>query len=135
MSSIEALPPNDSPLNFGWKLVDGDYQLPWFQGDLWPNSLGITYKCENYDSKYCMLLLLFLFTVASFCCIFVMISAEIDVLIIIKTDMFCLISSLCYLEMIEDSEECDKMFNEVDNAEWDISDDNDFDLRSDSEKE
>ena len=49
--------------------------------------------------------------------------------------MFCLISSLCYLEMIEDSEECDKMFNEVDNAEWDISDDNDFDLRSDSEKE
>ena len=64
-----------------------------------------------------MLLLLFLFTVASFCCIFVMISTEIDVLIIIKTDMFCLISSLCYLEMIEDSEECDKMFNEVDNAE------------------
>ena len=64
-----------------------------------------------------MLLLLFLFTVASFCCIFVMISAEIDVLIIIKTDTFCLISSLCYLEMIEDSEECDKMFNEVDNAE------------------
>ena len=64
-----------------------------------------------------------------------MISTEIDVLIIIKTDMFCLISSLCYLEMIEDSEECDKMFNEVDNAEWDISDDNDFDLRSDSEKE
>ena len=64
-----------------------------------------------------------------------MISTEIDVLIIIKTDMFCLISSLCYLEMFEDSEECDKMFNEVDNAEWDISDDNDFDLRSDSEKE
>ena len=35
--------------------------------------------------------------------------------------------------MTEESEECDKMLNEVDDVEWDISDDDD--LRSDSEKE
>ena len=27
MSSIEVSPPNDSPLDFGWKLVDRNYQL------------------------------------------------------------------------------------------------------------
>ena len=36
--------------------------------------------------------------------------------------------------MIEDSEECDEMFNEVDNGEWDISDGDDDDLRSDVKK-
>ena len=35
--------------------------------------------------------------------------------------------------MTEESEECDKMFNEVDDVEWDISDEDD--LRSDSGKE
>ena len=48
--------------------------------------------------------------------------------------MFCLIGSLCYLEMTEESKECDKMFNEVDDSEWDTSDDGD-DLQGDSEKE
>ena len=49
--------------------------------------------------------------------------------------MFCLIGSLCYLEMAEESEECDKMFNEVDDGEWDISDDDANDLQSDGGKE
>ena len=34
--------------------------------------------------------------------------------------------------MAEDSEQCDEMSNEVDDGEWDISDDDDDDLRSDS---
>ena len=59
MSSIEASPPNDSPLDFSWELVDGNYQWLWFQGDLWPSWLGIRCECERHDSKYCMLLLLF----------------------------------------------------------------------------
>ena len=42
---------------------------------------------------------------------------------------------LCYLGMTEESKECDKMFNEVDDGEWDISDDDDDDLQSDSGKE
>ena len=37
--------------------------------------------------------------------------------------------------MTEESKECDKMFNEVDDSEWDISDDDDDDLQSDSGKE
>ena len=37
--------------------------------------------------------------------------------------------------MTEESKECDKMFNEVDDGEWDISDDDDDDLQSDSGKE
>ena len=37
--------------------------------------------------------------------------------------------------MTEGSEKCDKMFKEVDNDEWNISDDNDDDLRSNSEEE
>ena len=45
------------------------------------------------------------------------------------------IGSLCYLEMVEGSEECDKMFNEVDDGKWDISDDNEDDVQSNSEKE
>ena len=49
--------------------------------------------------------------------------------------MSCLVGSLCYLEMIEDSKECDKMFNEVDDGEWDISDDNDSELQSHSKKD
>ena len=59
MSSIEGSAPNDLPLDFGWKLVDGNYQLLWFEGDLWPSSLDIRYECEIHDNKYCMLLLLF----------------------------------------------------------------------------
>ena len=46
--------------------------------------------------------------------------------------MFCLIVSLCYLEMNEERE-CDEMFYEVDDGEWDISDDDD--LWSNSGKE
>ena len=34
--------------------------------------------------------------------------------------------------MAEESEECDEMSNEVDDGEWDISDDDDDDLRRDS---
>ena len=49
--------------------------------------------------------------------------------------VFFLLFLLCYSEMNEKSEECEKIFNEVDDGEWDISDDNDDDLRSDSEKE
>ena len=49
--------------------------------------------------------------------------------------MFCLTGSLCYLEMTEESKECDEMFNEVDDGEWGISDDNDDDFLSDSRKE
>ena len=37
--------------------------------------------------------------------------------------------------MTEVSEECDEMFSEVDDGEWDISDDDDDDLRSNSGKE
>ena len=37
--------------------------------------------------------------------------------------------------MTEESEECDKMFNEVDDGEWDISDDDADDLQSDGGKE
>ena len=59
MSSIEALPPNVSPLNFGWKLVNRNYQLLWFEGDLSPSSFDITHKCEKHDGKYFMLLLSF----------------------------------------------------------------------------
>ena len=40
-----------------------------------------------------------------------------------------------YAEMIENSEECDKIFNQVDDGKWDISDDDVDDIRSDSEKE
>ena len=49
--------------------------------------------------------------------------------------VFFLLFLLCYSEMNEKSEECETIFNEVDDGEWDISDDNDDDLRSDSEKE
>ena len=49
--------------------------------------------------------------------------------------MFCLIGFLCYLRMTEESKECDKMFNGVDDGEWDISDDDDDDLKSDNGKE
>ena len=59
MSSIEASPPNDSPLDFGWKLVDRNYQLLWFEGDLRPSSLDITYEYEKHDGQYGMSLLLF----------------------------------------------------------------------------
>ena len=59
MSSIEALPPNDSPLDFGWKLVNRNYQLLWFEGDLSSSSLGITYECEKHDGTCCILLLLY----------------------------------------------------------------------------
>ena len=59
MSSIEASPPNNSPLDFGWKLVDRNYQLLWFEGDLRPSSLDITYEYEKHDGQYGMSLLLF----------------------------------------------------------------------------
>ena len=59
MSSIEASPPNDSPLDFGWKLVNRNYQLLWFEGDLSSSSLGITYECEKHDGTCCILLLLY----------------------------------------------------------------------------
>ena len=49
--------------------------------------------------------------------------------------MFCLIGSLCYLEMTEESEECDEMFSETDDGEWGISDEDDDDLRSASGKD
>ena len=52
MSSIEASPPNNSPCDLGWKLVGRNYQLLWFEGDLSPSSLDITYKCEKHDGKY-----------------------------------------------------------------------------------
>ena len=54
---------------------------------------------------------------------------------ITETNMFCLISPICYLEMTEGSEECGEMFNEVDDGEWDIRDDHDDEVRSDSGKE
>ena len=60
ISSIDASPPNGSPLNIGWKLVDRNYQLLWFESDLSPVSLNITYECEKHDGKYCILLLPFL---------------------------------------------------------------------------
>ena len=47
MSSIKASPPNNSPLNFESKLVDRNYQLLLFEGDLSPSSLDIKYKCEK----------------------------------------------------------------------------------------
>ena len=68
ISSIDASPPNGSQLDIGWKLVDRSYQLLWFENELSPISLDITYECEKHDGKYCILLL-------PFCCIFGMISA------------------------------------------------------------
>ena len=59
MSTIEASPPNYSSPDFGWKFVNGDYQLLWSEGGLSPSSLDVTYECEKHDGKYCMLLLLF----------------------------------------------------------------------------
>ena len=59
ISSIDASPPNGSPLDIGWKLVDRNYQLLWFESDLSPVSLNITYECEKHDGKYCILLLPF----------------------------------------------------------------------------
>ena len=47
MSSIKASPPNNSPLNFESKLVDRNYQLLLFEGDLLPSSLDIKYECEK----------------------------------------------------------------------------------------
>ena len=47
--------------------------------------------------------------------------------------MICLIGSLCYLEITEESEDCEEMFHEVDDGEWDVSDDDDDDLQGDSE--
>ena len=40
-----------------------------------------------------------------------------------------------FLEMIEDSEKCKKMFNEVDDGKWDLSDDDVDDVQSNIEKE
>ena len=37
--------------------------------------------------------------------------------------------------MTEESEECDEMFSETDDGEWDISDEDDDDLRSASGKD
>ena len=54
---------------------------------------------------------------------------------IIKTNLCFSIGSLFYLQMTQDSEEWDKMFNEVDDGEWDTLDDDDDDVQSDSEKE
>ena len=50
MSTIEASPSNYSLLDFGWKFVNRDYQLLWFEGGLSPSVTS---------GKYCMLLLLF----------------------------------------------------------------------------
>ena len=44
------------------------------------------------------------------------------------------IGSLNYLEKIEDREKCYKMFNEVDDGKWEISDYNHNDVWSDSAK-
>ena len=54
---------------------------------------------------------------------------------LLKPNVFCLIGFSCYLEITEDCEECDKMFNGVDDGEWDINDDDDDALWSDSGKE
>ena len=51
ISSIDASPPNGSPLDIGWKLVDRNYQLLWFESDQSPISLNITYECEKHDGK------------------------------------------------------------------------------------
>ena len=53
---------------------------------------------------------------------------------IIETNLRFFIDSLSYLEKIEDSEKCYKMFNEVDGGKWEISDDNHNDVRSNSAK-
>ena len=53
---------------------------------------------------------------------------------IIETNLRFFIDSLSYLEKIEDSEKCYKMFNEVHGGKWEISDDNHNDVRSDSAK-
>ena len=42
--------------------------------------------------------------------------------------VFSLTGFLCYLEITEDSEECDEMSNKVHDGEWDISGDNNDDL-------
>ena len=52
-----------------------------------------------------------------------------------KTIGVFLIGPSCYLEMTEDSKKWDKMFSEVEDGDQDISDDNENDVQSDSEKE
>ena len=80
-----------------------------FESDLPPSLVDTKYECEKHVGKYYMFLFCF-----------------------VLLDVFCLIDSLCYLEMTEKSKECAKMLNEVD---WGISDDDDDEFRSDSGKE
>ena len=49
--------------------------------------------------------------------------------------MFCLICFLCYSEKTEESDEYNVMFSEIDDGEWDTSDNDNDDLRSDSGKQ
>ena len=55
---------------------------------------------------------------------------------VIETNMcFFLIGPLYYSEFTEDIETSEKFFNEIDGGEWAISDSNDNDVQSNSEKE
>ena len=134
MSSIKALPSNNSSPDFGWKLVDRNYQSLWPEDELSQSSLDITYECEKHGGKYWMLLLLF------FDCLFLLHFWHdicINRCLNGYWNQYALFSigSLCYLGMTEDGEWCDKMSNEVDDSERDIRDDDYDGLQSNSWKE
>ena len=51
LSSIEPLEPPMSPLDYGWKLVDGQYRINWFDGEAAPNSLDIILNDDDGDNE------------------------------------------------------------------------------------
>ena len=59
MPLIEAVPPNDLPLDFGLEICWQKLSVTLVEGDLSPTSLDVTYECEKHGGKYSMLLLLF----------------------------------------------------------------------------
>ena len=107
--SIEVPLPNDSPLDLVWKLVGRKCKLLWFEGDLSPSSLDVTYECEKNDGKYCMLLFLFfdyLFFLYFWHDLCRNMSRWLSEPICISLNWFFL------LEVIEENEKCGKMFKE-----------------------
>ena len=132
MPLIEALPPNDLPLDFGLEICWQKLSVTLVEGGLSPTSFDVTYECEKHGGKYCMLLLLF------FDCLFLLhfwhdlcINSCFDDYWIQYVFFFKLVLYVIWKWL--KSKECDKMFNEVDDGEWDILDDDD--VLSDSEKE
>ena len=108
--SIEVPLPNDSPLDLVWKLVGKNCKLLWFEGDLSPSSLDVTYECEKmmvstvcYCSCFLITVPVFLYFWHELC---VNMSRWLLEPICISFNWFFL------LEVIEENEKCGKMFKE-----------------------